>query len=153
MQQNFIMVNPWDPKNTDIKFLHNNMGDEFAKKDGVLRLTKKTFFNKKHPENHNIYAPTPNREDIKIYTGKAFKKPRPGVDPIKETINLMRHTFYTFTQQDPEEADFWADDGVDTCMKYHETFADDPSSHDAVLNLFHKNKDLIEKTHGIISNA
>lgn len=144
----FVFVNKWDA-NMDIKYIENTIGNEMAKPKGILRLTKKVFLNEYDPKNHNIYAPTTNKEDIKIYTGTEFITPSPDIDPIKETIVLMRNTLTECVQREPADSDIWERIDPETCLRYHEDFANNPSSQNEMIQLFYNHKRIVEKTHGI----
>jgi hypothetical protein len=60
-----------------------------SKKDPLERLTKHVYFDKKSPENHSIYAPSIDTNDLKMHNGKNMRKVRYPEKAIKRVVKIL----------------------------------------------------------------
>lgn len=128
------------------------------KKDRIERITKYIYFNDKIPENHSIYAPTTDTNDLKMHNGKTLRKvrhPDKAIKKIVETsIRVIQNCIKTNYQDYVDELEDECDDADPEILKKMEedlnqimTLApDDPDLVPKYMKLFNENKDLVEKT-------
>lgn len=128
------------------------------KKDRIERITKYIYFNEKIPENHSIYAPTTNTNDLKMHNGKTLRKVRYPDKAIKKIVetsirviqNCIRNNYQDYVDELEDECE---DDDPEIVKKMEEdlnqimTLApDDPDIISKYMKIFNEHKEIVEKT-------
>lgn len=152
-----INVNPVDKPNLS-KLTTEKVLTLTAKKDPIARLTKHVYFDKKVPENHSIYAPSMNTNDLKMHNGKILRKVRYPDKAIKKVIKIIVNNAldrinenydqyrdiieYENDLDDKEEVDQIETELVETLN----SALDDPKLTEKCMKIFHDNHHIIKTT-------
>lgn len=127
-----------------------------TRKDAVERLTKHVYFNKDIPENHSIYAPSTNTNDLKMHNGKTMRKVRYPDKAIKKVVKKLIDILNNNIKNNPDEFKNKIEDAYDLdddeeiermeteLLQIISSSIDDPQLIPKYMKIFHDNKDMIK---------
>lgn len=127
-----------------------------AKKDPIARLTKHVYFDKKVPENHSIYAPSMDTNDLKMHNGKTLRKVRYPEKAIKRVVKILindaldriGHNYDQYRDIIEYENDLDDKEDVDQIeselMQTLNSALDDPKLAEKCMKIFHDNHHIIK---------
>jgi hypothetical protein len=128
------------------------------RKDAVERLTKHIYFNKSIPENHSIYAPTTNTNDLKMHNGTSMRKVRYPDKAIKRIVQKMidilsdhiTNNSDEFKREIDYEYDLDTNEDIDKMeselTQIINSVIDDPNLISKYMNIFYDNRSVMMKS-------